>query len=161
MFYREYWSFSHTPRSSIEITLRWGVQFSDVVLKMITGFVTEDSYVVWRCINTCFSKFKVVLAEENCCEDLNRFMLKTMSSIVDQIGWKPKEGEHHTQGLLRMIIISRMGVLGHAATVKEAKERFQNHIKGVEEIPADLRAPVYRVVAANGDNSTYEQVRIF
>ena len=66
------------------------------------------------------------------------------------------------QGLLRSIVISRMGALGHEGTVAEARRRFSAHLEGEEVIPADLRAPVYRVVAANGDAETYNQmVKLF
>ena len=53
-------------------------------------------------------------------------------------------GESHTRGLLRMLVISRMGQLGHEATVAEARKRLEAHIAKAKEIPADLRSPVYR-----------------
>ena len=74
---------------------------------------------------------------------LKKFMVDVMGHIVESVGWTAKEGEHHTRGLLRMLIISRMGQLGHPATVAEVRRRFAAHASGAEKIPADLRAPVY------------------
>ncbi len=131
---------------------------TDVALGIIRKCAGEDSYVVWRCINSFFSKLRIVLADEECGGDFDRFVLSTMSGIGDRVGWKPREGEHHTEGLLRMMVISRIGQLGHEATVAEARKRFADHVAGKEEIPADLRAPVYRVVAANGGEQVFDQM---
>ena len=89
---------------------------------------------------------------------LKKFMVDVMGHIVESVGWTAKEGEHHTRGLLRMLIISRMGQLGHPATVAEVRRRFAAHASGAEKIPADLRAPVYNAVMANGDRATFDQM---
>ena len=51
-----------------------------------------------------------------------------------------------------------MGQLGHPATVAEVRRRFAAHASGAEKIPADLRAPVYNAVMANGDRATFDQM---
>ena len=53
-----------------------------------------------------------------------------------------------------------MGQLGHAATVAEVRRRFAAHASGAEKITADLRAPVYNAVMANGDKATFDQAAI-
>jgi len=58
--------------------------------------------------------------------------------------------------LLRSLVIGRLGVLGHEAVVKEAQHRFQQHIDGLQQLPADLRSPVYRAVLSAGDKTTFE-----
>ena len=83
-------------------------------------------------------------------------MVDVMGHIVESVGWTAKEGEHHTRGLLRMLIISRMGQLGHPSTVAEVRRRFAAHASGAEKIPADLRAPVYNAVMANGDRGAIQ-----
>ena len=47
-------------------------------------------------------------------------------------------------GLLRMLVISRMGQLGHEGTVAEARKRLAAHITKAELIPADLRSAVFK-----------------
>lgn len=133
---------------------------SDVALDMIKNCIrNEDSYVVWRCVNNFFAKLRVLLADDEIqLNNLNKFVKDIMSVIVDKIGWKPRPDEHHTQGLLRMIVLSRMGILGHESTVQEARRRFQLHCEGKELIPADLRSAVYRTVAANGNEDVFNQM---
>jgi puromycin-sensitive aminopeptidase len=133
---------------------------ADVALKFIsTGFRHDESYVVWSCVNNCFSKLRLLMADdEEASETLRAFMLDVMSHIVESVGWKAKEGEHHTRGLLRMMIISRMGQLGHAKTVSEARRRFAEHVDGSNKLEADLRAPVYNTVMANGDRETFDKM---
>ncbi len=131
---------------------------TDVALNMIKRCTGEESYVVWRCINNFFSKLRIILADEDYYKNFNEFILHTMTDIIDKIGWSPKEGEHHTQGLLRMMVIGRVGQLGHEKTVAEARRRFADYVAGKEEIPADLRAPIYRVVAASGGEDVFHQM---
>ena len=57
-----------------------------------------------------------------------------------------------------MSVHCSMGQLGHPATVAEVRRRFAAHASGAEKIPADLRAPVYNAVMANGDRATFDQM---
>jgi len=75
------------------------------------------------------------------------------------IGWEPKPGEPHVNGLLRSMIILKIGVFGHTETVEEARKRFSDHFSGVTQVPADLRAAVYRIVMAHGDTDTFSQLQ--
>ncbi len=81
-----------------------------------------------------------------------------MGHIIESVGWSPKDGEHHTRGLLRLLVLSRMGRLGHEATVAEARKRFAQHADGSNRIPADLRSAVYNTVMANGDKDAFDKV---
>lgn len=129
-----------------------------VALEMIKSYKHDDSYVVWRTIINCFGKLGIILADEDCNADFKKFVVDTLDHVIEVVGWVPKEGEHHTRGLLRSIIISKIGQHAHDPTVKEARLRFKAHIEKTEELPADLRAPVYRVVMANGDDETFNQM---
>jgi puromycin-sensitive aminopeptidase len=57
-----------------------------------------------------------------------------------------------------MMIISRMGQLGHEKTVAEARKRFAEHIDGSNKLEANLRAPVYNTVMANEDRATFDKM---
>lgn len=39
-----------------------------------------------------------------------------------------------------------------------ARQMFEAHVSRAEQIPANLRSPVYCVVAANGDQNTFNQL---
>ena len=100
-------------------------------LKMISAFKGEDSYVVWRCINNFLVKLRTIICDDpEVLSLLKKFALNLMGNIVTSVGWAPKPNEHHTKGLLRMLVISKVGQLGHPKIVKEAREKFQSHIQG-------------------------------
>lgn len=131
---------------------------TSLILEMIRNVKNEDSYVVWRSVGGCFGKLSVLLADEECRPQFKKFVIDTMESVVEKVGWGPKAEEHHTQGLLRSMVISRLGQYGHEKTVKESQRQFQAHVEKSGEILADLRAPVYRTVMANGGEDTYQQM---
>ena len=114
--------------------------------------------MVWSCINSFFGKLSLLLHDDECFPHFQRFVLSTMAELVEVVGWTPKDGEHHVRGLLRMLAISRAGQFGHEAVVAEAKRRFKAHASGEAAIEADLRAPVYRVVAAHGGDEAFSQL---
>ena len=129
-------------------------------LKLMEAFKNnEDSYVVWAAIDNCLSKLKIILCETSYYEShFKAYMMDLMANILAKVGWEKRPGEHHTQALLRSVVLTRMGCLGHAETVAEANRRFQDHVGGKTQIPADLRAAVYRIVAANGGSKSCDQL---
>ncbi|TRY77959.1 hypothetical protein TCAL_11219 [Tigriopus californicus] len=131
---------------------------TSLILEMIRNIKNEDSYVVWRSVGECFGKLSVLLADEACRPDFKKFVIDTMEDVVEKVGWGPKAEEHHTQGLLRSMVISRLGQYGHDNTVQESQRQFQAHVEKLGEILADLRAPVYRTVMAHGGEDTYQQM---
>ena len=64
----------------------------------------------------------------------------------------------HLISLLRGLVVRVMGRNGHPHAVEEARKRFKAHCSGGEQIHADLRAPVYVTVLANGDEQTFEEM---
>ena len=64
----------------------------------------------------------------------------------------------HLISLLRGLVVRVMGKNGHPHAVEEARKRFKAHCSGGEQIHADLRAPVYVTVLANGDEQTFEEM---
>ena len=52
--------------------------------------------------------------------------------------------------MLRSMILSRMGQLGHEPTVAEAQRRLDRHLSGETPLVADLRNAVYGGVLKNG-----------
>jgi hypothetical protein len=44
-----------------------------------------------------------------------------MSEIIRTVGWEKLPDEPHVQGLLRSMILAKMGVLGHEDTLSEAR----------------------------------------
>jgi hypothetical protein len=49
------------------------------------------------------------------------FVVDLLSIILQTVGWEKNPGESHVEGLLRNLIITKMGTLGHEETLSEAR----------------------------------------
>ena len=49
----------------------------------------------------------------------------------------------HLTGMLRGLILRRLGLSGDEETINKCKEMFQAHLDEIQAIPADLRSAVY------------------
>ena len=55
-----------------------------------------------------FGKIRSLIADDDESSELmKKFIVDVMGHIIESVGWTAKEGEHHTRGLLRMLVISR------------------------------------------------------
>ena len=63
----------------------------------ILNYFSYNKKIPSRCINNCFGKLRLLSADQEYAEDFNKFIKKIMSSIVEKVGWEPKEDEHHTR----------------------------------------------------------------
>ena len=64
----------------------------------------------------------------------------------------------HLDALLRGLVLGVMGRSGDAATITEARKRFDAHCNGESTVPADLRSAVYGTVLRHGDAATLDAV---
>ncbi|RWS19561.1 Puromycin-sensitive aminopeptidase-like protein [Leptotrombidium deliense] len=58
--------------------------------------------------------------------------------------------------MLRALIIGRLISLKDELAIAEAKRRFDAYVNDNVDIPADLKMPVYRAVAMDGDDNTFD-----
>jgi len=113
-------------------------------------------------------------------ERFNKFAVKFLKNIKDEVGWecKPNEGMNefifhlevysilmltmrfnllaHTVTLLRGLVMSRLITHGDQEIIDECVKRFTAHEAGSGTIPADLRACAYRSVLSQGDAETLD-----
>jgi len=54
-------------------------------------------------------------------DEFKIFVVDLLSNILQTVGWEKNPEESHVQGLLRSLIITKMGVLGHEETLAEAR----------------------------------------
>ncbi len=129
-------------------------------LELVKAFKDgETSYVVWTSILSNLSKLRVLIAHDEATDlKFQAFVVDLLSNVAAHVGWNSKEDEHHVVSLLRSQVLTRIGCYGHEATVAEAKKRFAEHLAETAIIPADLRACVYRIVAANGGMESLQQL---
>ena len=54
-------------------------------------------------------------------DEFKIFVVDLLTNILQTVGWEKNPEEPHVQGLLRSLIITKMGMLGHEETLAEAR----------------------------------------
>lgn len=128
------------------------------VLKLLDAFSNEDDYNVWDSINACLGTLNTLLSHTDSYNLFHSFGRQLLSKTYSRLGWEPIEGETHLDALLRSLVINRLSVFEDKQVISHAKKLFDAHFNGTHVIPADLRGAVYRAVAIDCDNKTFEQL---
>jgi len=80
--------------------------------------------------------------------------------LEEKIGWKATPGEQDHRGILRSLVLSKLGSAGDENTIAEAKRQLKNR----NDLVADLRAVVYKICIISeqpGENLWDEVLDIF
>jgi hypothetical protein len=93
----------------------------EIVFVYFQAFKQDQSYVVWSTICGSLSKIQNLVADTDYSSEFKQFSLDLMSEIVKKVGWEKVTDEPHVQGLLRGMILSVAGMLGHQETLAEAR----------------------------------------
>src|SRR6185369_16517731 len=124
--------------------------------ELLTAYVNETDYTVWVEIAIGLASLRNLLFEQRFYPQFEKFCQKMFSKIGQSVGWKPKNNESHTQGLLRNLILSQQISYNDPAALKKGREIFTKGGK----IPADIRSVAYQAVAHNGgkvDHTKFEK----
>ena len=129
---------------------------SDRVLKLMEAYQQEDQFPVWDSIIDCLGKFNSVLAYTDFQEVFHLYARKLLASIYSKLGSNPVAGEHHQIALLRSRVLGLLVSCGDPQVLQEARAQFASHVSKTTLIPADLRMAIYRAVAGDCDEKTFE-----
>jgi puromycin-sensitive aminopeptidase len=135
-----------------------GKTSSDKILKLMESYVDEANYPVWDSINSCLGKFNALLSYTDYQEVFHLYGRKLLAKIYSKLGFEPIKSEGHMDALLRSIVISRLVSFKDPQVIKEAKSRFEAHVNKTANISPDLRAAIYRAVASDCDDKTFESM---
>ncbi|MCC7160235.1 M1 family metallopeptidase [Candidatus Nomurabacteria bacterium] len=124
-------------------------------LEFLKAYKNEDNYTVWLEIAMGISKLEQLVAKTKI--NLNPLILELFSPIFSKLGWDKKEMEHHTDAMLRSLILSRLGKAGDKKIISEASKRFSAIKKGGAVSP-DIRGVIYSIVAYFGSKKQYEDL---
>lgn len=86
------------------------------------------------------------------------FSRRLLGNMTRKLGWESKTNEGHLTKLLRSLLLERMAMLDDPEVIAEAERRFDLHIKGQQEIPADYRSAVYKAVLRTGSRSKFQDL---
>ncbi|CDS36412.2 puromycin sensitive aminopeptidase [Echinococcus multilocularis] len=149
---------------------RAGFQGLDRVLQFCRAFVGETRYSVWSVLSEGLAQVRTLLEEvsypagddvifpeaskEIC--GLNKLYIELALPVYEKIGFEPTSMDSNNDRLLRPIIISILGRIGHGDVISKAQTAFERHYVAVTSAPdgqaatdqsklisPDLRTAVY------------------
>ncbi|BET03133.1 Aminopeptidase [Nesidiocoris tenuis] len=133
-----------------------GHKSSSEMLKLLSLMINEEDPVVWGVIASCMDQLDVIVANTTCADKFKTFGCHVFKRISKKISWDASASESHMEKILRTLVLTKLATYGDQETLDNAMNRFNAHLAGAEEIPADLRTPVYRSVAYVGGESSYQ-----
>ncbi len=122
-----------------------------LALELALSYIEETDYTVWAELTGHLSQLESLLAYESFYPDFKNYGLRIYQKIAQKLGWKAKKGEKHTDGLLRGMVLNKLGGFGDKDTILKAQELFKTG-----KIDPDLRGVVYSLVAENGGQKEFD-----
>ncbi|WP_296595940.1 M1 family metallopeptidase [Phenylobacterium sp.] len=86
------------------------------------------------------------------------FARARLAPVAARLGWDSKAGESDNAAVTRRTVLSQLGELGDAATVAEARRRFDAWLNDPSTLTGAQRRTVLSIVAANADPATWEAI---
>lgn len=125
-------------------------------LKLLEVYKGETNCNVWSSIDSSISQLDSLLANTNYQDKLHAFGRDLYAKIHEKLGWQVKSDESHLEAIVRPLVINRLISFGDKKVIDEALRQFKGHCSGDFTIAGDIRAPVYKAVAMNGDDDMFD-----
>ncbi|VDK24494.1 unnamed protein product [Taenia asiatica] len=156
---------------------RAGYQGLDRVLQFCLAFVGEEACNVWSVLTEGLAEVQVLLEEASYpvgdriifprsskeIRGLYRLYAELALPVYEKIGFTPTSSDSSSTCLLRPIIISILGRIGHEDVICKAQIAFETHYTAVTSAPVgqavvdqtklispDLRTVIYSIYMRNG-----------
>ncbi len=126
-------------------------------LEFLPAYKNEDNYTVLVEIASGLARIEQLIAKEKWADSLNPLVIKIFSGALARLGWEKRDGEPHTDSLLRSLAISRLGRSGDKKVITEARKKFAMIKKGIHVNP-DIRGAIYGVVATHGNAKDHKDM---
>lgn len=124
-------------------------------LALVSQYTQEDNYIVWSEIASQLGTIKNLISDRPYFDQFTLFGEKLFTPLANRMGWEKKQGEPHTNILLRSMAISQAGLYGSKEIIKEAQALFGKQQKG-QTLDADIRGVVYNLIARSGGEKEYD-----
>ena len=137
----------------------------ETLIKLLSSFIDEDSYIVWQGLADALTGLYTVLQEdEDISKNLILFARKLVLKLVSYTGWDKKEDDGHLTVLLRSTVINLVCLFCYdeADIIAEAKRRFDSFLSNpddVSNLPSDLKSAVFGIVLKNGGQKEFDSVK--
>ncbi|CAH1959838.1 unnamed protein product [Acanthoscelides obtectus] len=126
------------------------------VLKLLEAYKDERDYNVWSSIGNVLGRLSQLLGHTDFLKDYNKYQKVLLEKIYIRLGWKVRNGETHLNTMLRGLVLGRLAWIDDEKIMKEAKQRFRNHVTCEEVLPADIRSACYKTALRAGGSTDFE-----
>ncbi len=137
---------------------RAGYVKTSAALRVLEAYGRETDYSVWTAIAGILDALDNLLARERCRPELHDTARRLLLPIAARQGWEKRPSDSHLDVLLRSLALRNLGGYGDQPTVEEARGRFASFRRSGELDP-NLRQAVYSLVAENGGEAEWEELR--
>ncbi len=139
-------------------------------LEFASAYKFETNYAVWSELASGVARIDALVAQESFAPRFEEYARNLFVPMIKKVGWKKREGEKHTETLLRGLILANAGRYGDPDTVARARKMFagitgnkSSRLTDLRDaipqnrIHADLRSTVYNIVARHGGATEYKK----
>lgn len=137
------------------------------LLKLLSNYTDEDSYVAWCGIADILGGLDTVMSDDPAMSEKFRLLAKKIvMGLYDKVGWEAKASDGHLGVLLRGMMIGLLSTFCYddKDVSTEASRRYalfqQNHAD-MKSLPSDMRSSVFRIVLKNGGVQEYQEVKAY
>uniref|UniRef100_F1KUM7 Aminopeptidase n=1 Tax=Ascaris suum TaxID=6253 RepID=F1KUM7_ASCSU len=138
---------------------------ADQFLSLLAASVNEDEYTVWGALDAGLSSLINVInraTDPTLRSRFDKFIVKTLTPVGNRLGWDKQAGEDSQVPMLRALILGRLARCGDEATIKIAREKFEEHFEKKTELHPDLRLTIYGVIGrCDGESGANKLKKIF
>ncbi|XXH05230.1 hypothetical protein Hte_011655 [Hypoxylon texense] len=122
-----------------------GYGTTPALLSFIAGFGGETNHLCWAQVLDSLNLVKATFGDDDTIKrGLEKFTLKLISGVVEQVGWDFPEGEDYLTGLLRKRLLLSAAANGHPEVIEKATSLFNAWADEGTPIHPNLRTVVYR-----------------
>jgi aminopeptidase N len=133
-----------------------GLSPPSVYLELTKQLSDETELAAWESVIASLRFIDDQYADPTLREAFRAYARPVLRNALERLGWDPRPGDDSEAVLLRHRLIADLGALGDPETVAEARRRFTALLSDRAAVPASLREPLAKAVAASADRKIYE-----
>jgi len=144
-------------RDSFDLAMSGGIDTS-TALDFVSAYKNETNYAVWNELARGLAMVDMLLQNEPFVDKYKKYCQSIFAPMVEKVGWRQRNGDGHSDILLRELVLSNGGKYGDESVIAKSRDLFGSIKNNKNPIPADLRAVVYNTVARHGGLAEYEKL---
>ncbi|VDN01448.1 unnamed protein product [Thelazia callipaeda] len=130
-------------------------------LSLLESSSNEDDYTVWSTLDVGISSLSNILShyDPTVRAKFNDFIIKILTPLANRLGWEAQPNEDSQVGILRALVLSRLGRSNHEPTIMTAREKFLKHYKNKTNLNPDLRLAIYSMIGRHFGKEGYQELK--